>query len=387
MAGTIIKRGDDTYRLFVSIGSDSQGRPVRKTKTVHVKSKREAELELAKFSLECERLRNNSNNDYITVKEFADLFWKEHVEQFTKISTKRGYKTAIYFQIVPRFGEFKLKNLKALDIQKWINNLNDDLLSPKTIKNYFSVLNNMFATAIKWDMVATNPCSKVTIPKQKKTESRYYNEKEVKLLLEALEKVPQEEINYKTAIYIALFGGLRKSEILGLNIEDYNPNRKTIKIVRGRLLAEGIGPYEDNPKSETSIREISIPDMLCAAIDKLIEYHDKMAKFWANKWVDSKALIKGIYGKPMYPQSLQRWFTKFVNSNQLPYITLHGLRHTHTAMMASMTDDITQISRRLGHSQISTTMNIYTHLFKDNDRDLADMISEKYSIIGGKENE
>lgn len=381
MAGTISKRGDGTYRLRVSMGSDTSGRPRRYSKTVHVSSRKEAEKELAKFYLECEKRKGNSFSD-CTVKAFADLWWDEHVSKFTKISTRGSYKSALYYHIVPRFGTVRIIDLKTLMIQQWVNDMSEGGLSPKTIKNYFSVFNSMCEYAIKWDYLEQNPCRKVSLPKRTKHEARYYSESEVRLLIKTLDGVPEYDLDYVTAIYIGLFGGLRKGEILGLNEEDYLKEHRQLRIVRTRMLGRNIGPYEDTPKTETSTRIIAIPKELAAIIDRLMKYHADQKRLWGRKWKDSRALIKGRAGQPMYPQNLQRWFTRLIEKNNLPPLTLHGLRHTHTALLASMTDDIAQISRRLGHSEITTTLNIYTHLFQDNDRTLADGISEK---VMGKE--
>lgn len=386
MAGSITKRGENTYRLQVSCGSDITGKPIRYSKTVHCVSKREAEREMAMFYLECQ-VRKEKPIEDCTVSAFLDIWWKDYVEPFTKTSTRSSYDTAVRVHIKPELGELKIRELKALHIQRWVNKMDKEGLSAKTIKNYFSVINNLCRHAVKWDYIETNPCSKVTLPKRKKKEAKYYTEDEVGDLIMALELEPESEINYVTAVYIALFGGLRKGEILGLNEEDYLSEKGAIRIIRTRMLARGVGPYEDTPKTETSARIVSIPKDISQKIEKLISYNRQEEAHQGNKWIRSDALIKGRFGAPMYPQNLQRWFTRFVKKHNLPYITLHGLRHTHTALLVAMTDDIAQISRRLGHSEITTTLNIYTHIFSKEDRTIADRIEQKFFHDKAKEEE
>ena len=89
----------------------------------------------------------------------------------------------------------------------------------------------------------------------------------------------------------------------------------------------------------------------------------------------------------MYPQNLQRWFTRFITRNDLPPLTLHGLRHTHTALLVSMSEDIAQISRRLGHSEITTTLNTYTHLFKSSDKTLTAEMSKRLFAKDGQDDD
>ena len=383
MAGSITKRGKNAYLLQVSMGSDAEGKPRRFSKTVHTETRKDAEKALAEFYLECEKKKNFDTLD-CTVEEFADIWWEEHVSHFTKISTRSGYKTAIYYHIVPRFGALKIRTLKPLQIQQWINDLKEENLSPKTIKNYFSVLHSLCEYAIKWEYMETNPCGKVTLPKRQKTEASYYSEQDVYRLMKALEQVPQIDMNYKVAIYIALFGGLRKGEILGLNEEDYLRETQELRIVRTRMLGNSIGPYVDTPKTERSARVISIPEEVAVLIDELFRYQADQKNLWGSKWADSKALIKGYSGGAMYPQNLQRWFTRFITRNDLPPLTLHGLRHTHTALLVSMSEDIAQISRRLGHSEITTTLNTYTHLFKNSDKALTAEMSKRIIAKAGQ---
>ena len=375
MAGSIIKRGENTYRLEVCMGSDSRGMARRFTKTVHVKTKKEAQLELAKFYLECEKNKNLNITD-CTVKEFTKIWWSEYVELYTKRSTWRGYKTALCAHIIPDLGDIKLRNLKEIRVQKWVNDMVKTGLSAKTIRNYYSVMYNIAHYALKWGYLNINPCEDIILPKKKKKEAKYYNLNEVKCLLKALESVSDDFLDYKVSIYLALFGGLRKGEILGINENDVLFDSNQIKILRTRMIAPDIGVYEDNPKTETSIRIICLPDEIIDMIKELLKKQAERKNLLGSRWKDSEALIKGLEGGALYPQNLQRWFTKFLQENELPHIGLHGLRHTHTAMLISMTNDITQISKRLGHSETSITLNTYAHLFEDKDKQLAAELSK-----------
>lgn len=377
MTGSITKRGKDTYRLQVSMGTDLEGKARRFTKTVHAPTRKAAEKELAKFYLECEDKRELKNSN-CTLSSFLDIWWEEYVALYTKRSTWRGYSTAVEVHIRPKLGEKKLDKLTALQIQKWVNELSENGLSPKTIRNYVSVLNNVLNHAVKWDYLVQNPCRKVTLPKRKKTEANYYSMDEVTKLLKALSELSDEVLEYKVAIYLGLFAGLRKGEILGINEEDIFVDTNEVQIVRSRMIAPKVGPYEDTPKTEMSYRIVSVPQELIQMIQKLLKLQNKRKQLLGDKWRGSKALLKGLEGGPLYPQNLQRWFSKFLKANGLRHIGLHGLRHTHTAMLASITDDFTQISRRLGHSELSTTMNIYTHLFENQDRKLSADLSKKF---------
>lgn len=378
MAGSIIKRGEHTYRLQVYMGSDLTGKELRYTKTIHVLNKKEAEKELAKFYLECEQ-KKALKITKCSVSEFMKTWWNQYVKLYTKKSTWRGYKTAIDCHINPKLGDIPISKLTLMQIQQWVNSLVEQGLSPKTIKNYYSVLANAMHYAVVWDYILKNPCDNVVIPKQRKSEAKYYTINEVKCLCKALESISDDFLDYKAGIYLALFGGLRKGEILGLNEEDVIFEENKIRIVRNRMIAPGEGVYEDTPKTDSSIRTINLPPEVIDILKNLLEKQNARKKLLGTKWRNSKALLKGREGGPLYPQNLQRWFSKFLEENELPHLGLHGLRHTHTSMLVSMAaGDISQISKRLGHSESSITLNTYTHLFENNDQDIAENLSQNF---------
>ena len=195
------------------------------------------------------------------------------------------------------------------------------------------------------------------------------------MFLLATGMLPPEELRYKVALLIALFGGLRKGEILGLNWSDYDG--RSIKVQRTRLIGRGTGVYETTPKTPGSHRLVTLPQEVCDHINDLRQQQAEQKEALGDQWLESEALIKGDLGAPLYPQVLQRWFARFIEKNDLPPLTLHGLRHTHTSMLASLHLEPKQISERLGHTQMSTTMNIYTHLFRK-DNGVADELSKQF---------
>ena len=173
-----------------------------------------------------------------------------------------------------------------------------------------------------------------------------------------------------------MFGGLRKSEIVGLDWEHLDAAHHTLRIEQTRMIGRSIGVYSDSTQTAKSVRTISIPVELSNMLTALKEQQERTAELLGPEWTDSPAIIKGDFGRPIYPQVLTRWFTRFQKQHGLRYVGLHGLRHTHTSMLAYLNTDKMLISKRLGHSQLSTTLNIYTHLFDEVDNTAAALSSE-----------
>lgn len=376
MTGSKRKRGADSWRLEVTIGTDAQGRPKRYSKTVHCKSEAEADRELAKFYAACSegRIRKQSS---MLVSDLCDAYWDEYATRFLKKSSQRGMRTPIKIWIKPILGKKKCAKLTRQDVQKWVNLLSDNV-SPKTVRNYYSALRQIMRYAVDMDIIDDTPCKNIRLPKKDHKEANYYDLESVKKLLAALDKLPEDELTYKCAVLVLLFGGLRKGEILGLNWADIDFKVSTIHVHRTRQISPYIGVYEDTPKTISSVRYVTLPKQVMKELKSLqIQQRKRQLELG---YIGSDAVLQGVMGQPLYPQVLQRWFTRFIERNGLPHITLHGLRHTHASMLAHMNTDKMQISERLGHSELSTTLNIYTHLFENADRQIADDLEAKYLI-------
>lgn len=376
MPGNITKRGENSYRLRVTIGTDFQGKPIVYSKTVKCKTEAAAKKELAKFYAECESGKVNKSNP-MTISDLADVYITEYVERHLKISARNSVKIAVNKHIKPIIGDKKVTKLKRMDVQQWVNHISDQSLAPKTVRNYYSALAGMMQFAIDMNIVDDTPCKNIRLPKGGKKEMAYYTIDEVKALLRALDSLPSDELVYKVGIYIGLFGGLRKGEILGLNWEDINFETGELFIVRTRMRANGTGVYEDTPKTSKSIRTVSVPMEIIDMLHSLRTEQKKRKLMIGEKYADSPAVLQSALGKPLFPDVFAKWFKRFIEKNDLPPIGLHGLRHTHASMLAGFGEDKVAVSNRLGHAQLSTTLNIYTHLFEQADRRIADTLSEK----------
>ncbi len=390
MPGTKRKRGPDSWQLEVTVGSDFTGKPIRYSKTVHCKSSGAADKELALFYADCVNGKVNKSTP-ITVAELADQWHEEYVLRHLKVSARRGIDPAIKIWIKPLLGNKKVSKVKRLDVQKWVNHLADPQertnkkgekvirqLSPKTVRNYYSALRGMFDFAVDMGIVEDTPCKNIRMPKKDHKEATYFSIEEVSALLEALSALQSDELKFKVAIYLGLFGGLRKGEIMGLNREDIDFERCEVSIRRTRMIKPKEGIYEDTPKTDKSIRTVALPPEVMAEIRRLIGQQKEQKLQLQNQYRESPALLRNDHGDPLYPQVLQRWFTRFLEKNSLPHAGLHSLRHTHASMLVHLGTNEMQVSSRLGHSQLSTTLNIYTHLFEDADKKIAEDLSSNF---------
>lgn len=377
MPGTKRKGKGDAWYFEVTI-TDRSGTKKRFNKTFHGTAK-QAEKELAVFYADCEAGRTIKGTS-MTVEELCNTYRTEYAERYLKRSALRSINTGIN-TILPVLGNKKINKVSRLDVQKFINKMSDKGLSPKTIRNYYSVLSGIMEFGVRINELSDTPCQHIILPKKTATEAKYYDQHEVIDLLAALDALPENELHFKICIYIMLFGGLRKGEVLGLNWEDIDFNERNIQIRRTRQIAPKVGVYEDTPKTLKSNRTVSLPVEIFEMLRQLKAQQLERKLQLQNKYKDSPAVIQNSCGDCLYPHALYKWYVDFCKKNSLKQVGLHGLRHTHASILASMGTDKMQLSRRLGHSQLSTTMNIYTHLFEDTDKSIADDLSTLYMKV------
>lgn len=367
MPGTKRKGKGDAWYFEVTIGTDFSGKPVRYNRTFHGTEK-QAEKALARFYTECEDGKINKG-DTMTMNDLASVYVDEYVSKHLKISNIKNVRPSLHKYILPLLGRKKVTKLTRLEVQKWVNILMEKgELSGKTIKNHYSTLSGMMKFAVRMGIIERSPCHDIDLPKVQKKEAYYYTKEQVSQFLAALENIPDTELRYKAIAYIALFGGLRNGEIMGLNWEDLNGS--TVSIKRTRYIKKG-GIYEDTPKTLKSTRTVSLPQNAIDVLQELKIQQMERQLLLGDKWTDTPAMFKNDFGDALYPNLPAKWLKAFLEKNSLPHITMHGLRHTHTSLLAYLNTNKLDISRRLGHSQLSTTLNIYTHMFEESDKQIA----------------
>ena len=242
----------------------------------------------------------------------------------------------------------------------------DRLLSSNTVRSYHRIISSCLGKAVKWGYIPYNPAVNAELPKMPKHEAAYLDEAEARELLTLLHNEP---IKYRAMITFDLLSGLRRGELLGLRWRDVDFENQTITIVNTLNYAPGAGVYVDTPKNATSARPLKLSP---TAFSMLLEY-----KRWQD---DQRDAFTGDDGAPVFPDSLTKWFSAFVKRSGLPDVHVHSLRHTYASLMIADGTPLVVISRRLGHAQVSTTANIYSHVIASADEKAA-QISEKFADV------
>ena len=375
MAGSIEKRGKNSYRLVCTGGYDLNGKLIKHTKTIHG-TKKDAEIELAKFIAD---VQNGLVIDGKSLKfsEFTDIWKRDYGSKELAPSTYKRYCRMLETRILPYFGHFYINKIKPTDIMQFYDLLSRDTqlvrkksnngkktlkpLSGKTILEHHRLLRAMLHKAIYWQLIVSNPAERVQQKKKKKPKRRYYDDEQCKVLLENLTTLGEDQIKYKVAIILTVFTGVRLGELMGLEWQDVDFKTSIISINRSSQYLADKGVFTKTPKTESSIREVAIPDFVISLLEEYKLWYEEQKSIYGELWTDSDRLFVQADGKPMHPSTISKWFVKYVAQIGLPVINFHGLRHTNATLLISQNIDVAVVAARLGHAQITTTFNFYVH--------------------------
>ena len=252
---------------------------------------------------------------------------------------------------------------------------NERTLSPKTILEHHRLISTVLGQAEKEGLVPFNVAAKATLPKVTKKEVNYFQPEQVAAIRDTLDAEP---LKWKTLTHLLLITGARRGEVLGLkwNAVDFTGNR--IHICNNILYSPDIGVYEDTPKTATSDRWVSLPTETMQLLRQYRAWQNAERLRLGEYYREQGFLFAQDDGKPMHPDSITDWLSKFSRRHDLPHINPHAFRHTMASMLYFSGVDSVSISKRLGHAQVSTTANIYAHVMESADRKNADILADVF---------
>lgn len=370
---TIRKRGN-TYQIRVSTGYDAKHRQVVRTKTwkpAAGMTERQIKTELNRQAVMFEeRCLKGIVSTKVKFEELAERWFEEYAKTNLKKSSVqrlRGTKKRVY----DTFGHIRVDKITRGQVQAFVddlskngkNFLNGKPLSRKTVIHHLNLLSDVFSFAIRNEMIDDNPCRNVVVPKGEKKEKAVYTVEEMKQLFELAEKYGT--LDYRAFLTLAVYGGFRCGEIMGLEWKDIDRENCVISIRRTANYTSTDGSYTDTPKTQKSIRSLKLPESVFEVLDKLYVEQIKRKQQLANKWIDSDRLFVNKFGAPLYKGEPYKWQKKLTTEHGMRFCDIHSLRHFNATILIRSGIEIAAVSSALGHSNISTTANIYCHTLQE----------------------
>lgn len=248
-------------------------------------------------------------------------------------------------------------------------------LSAKTVIEHHRLIHTVLEQAVKEGLIPFNPAGRADLPKMEKKEVNYFQPEEVESIRDALEAEP---LKWKMLVHLFLITGARRGEILGLKWESVDWKSSRIHIVNSILQSVERGVYESTPKTETSIRWITLPGETMQLLRQYRAWQNEERLRLGEYYRDQGYVFARDTGDPMRPDIVTNWLRKFSKRHGLTHINPHAFRHTMASMLYFNGVDSVSISKRLGHAQVSTTANIYAHVMEEADQRNADILADVF---------
>lgn len=362
--GYVKKEGPSWYYV-TDLGTNPLTGARKRKKKRGFKTKREAEKALA--LIEADFLKG-------VYFEQSNVLFKDHLKDWfsTKknninIQTAQTYQSYLKNRIIPYLGQVKLAELTPKLLQSYVNNLVEEGLASSTIKKAYNIIKSSLDFAVDMELISNNPAKKVQLPKEQKKEITVWGVKEVRTFL----KVASHHRWY-IAFHLAITTGMRRGEILGLRWKDVDLE-KGILYVRQTLSKDG-KLFLSGAKTASSIRGIKLSNETISSLKKHKIALSKTKFQYGSSYSDYDLVVCTEDGNPVNPENLKRTYAKLIKDANVPKIRFHDLRHTHATMLLAQGVHAKVISERLGHSNIKTTLDIYSHVLPNMQEEAANQI-------------
>ena len=301
------------------------------------------------------------------ISEWIDE-WLEMYLPNIEETTKVGYKTKINCYVKPALGDIYLQSLRAEHVQKMVNDMLARGLSAKSIRETYNNINASMKKALQLRMIPYNPCEGVVLPKLKRYKAKVYDMKMIHKVLDVAEGT-----DMYLPILLCTMVGLRRDELLALRWKNIDFQNKLLNI-RSNMVRGEKDYVIKSPKTEAGIRDIRIGDEVIAILRKeKAKYATDMFSYGAG-FQNLGFVIRQEDGSPIRPDSMSQKWRRFLESNNLPSIRFHDLRHSNATALIQAGVNPRVVQQRLGHSDVNITLNTYTHVLPEMDMEAAEKL-------------
>jgi integrase len=310
-----------------------------------------------------------------TVGQFLNRWLTDCCEPSVRPSTLRSYRDTVRLHIAPVLGKLPLAKLSPQHVQAFIKSQLAVGLSPRSVQYHHSVLSRALNRAVKWDLVTRNVAKLVAPPRVPRHDIKPFSPEEARRFLDAITG-DREEALYTVAIAL----GLRRGEALGLRWDDVDFDANTVSVRHALQRVTG-GLQLAEPKSDRARRTIAMPGLVAKALrtHRARQLTTRLAA--GSRWQDSGFVFTTSIGTPMDERRVHARFKAALARAGLRAQRFHDLRHACASLLLAQGVHPRGVMEVLGHSQISLTMNTYSHVMPALLRDAADKMD---AILSGR---
>lgn len=367
--GTIRKRADGRWEARIIIGHKKDGSPVYKS--AFAKTQKSALKQLHQL-LDLYRDVDLTEECRMTLGEWVDKWLDEYMIFTVREGTLEGYRLLVEHQIKRFIGDKQLAYLTTADVQKFYNKAKKEgrvkehplyghELSDTMIRKVHMVLHQALDMAVKERLIVRNPTVGTTIPKKTYTEKQVLGDSQLNKFMEAIKQEPY----WYDFFYVEIMTGLRRGEICGIKWSDINFTEGTLSIKRSIGVAKKGKVSIGETKTDAGIRKIVMPPSVASLL------REKQADAICE-WVFPHYMNPS---DPLHPDSAYRKLKTILKSVELPLIRFHDLRHTFATHATQGGVDAKTLAGILGHTDASFTLDTYTHVTSDMQRNASAVVN------------
>jgi integrase len=372
--GTIYERTNGTYAATFTVTGG-------KRKSLYAKTYKEAQEKLKKALYEQQQGTLVTAPQQRVAQYLTD--WLEHTQkQSVRPRTYERYEEIVRLHIIPALGRHKLHQLSAQHVQAFYTQKLEAGLSALTVISFHNLLHKALDTAVKWNLVARNVCNAVSPPRRGRFEVTPLTLEQIQQLLAAVEG------HRLAALFkLALATGMRRGELLGLKWQDIDFAKGTVQVRRvlSRIPSRlpGKGYAEAEPKTQTSRRTIIVAPFALNALKEHRECQlDERERVGAS-WQEHDFVFCTPLGTHLNPtRDMLDLLKAFLKQAGLPGIRFHDLRHSSATLLLGLGVHPKVVQEILGHSQISMTLDIYSHVLPSMHQDAMARLNAAIALDG-----
>lgn len=379
---TIEKRGN-SYRITTCCGYDITGKQIRRRMTYKPEpnmTAKQIEKEVQRQAVLFEEQCNNGTvaaDGRMKLADFVPIYLENAKHRLSPVVYEK-YSRMLDICIIPMLGHMKLKDIKPIHIQKFVNALEErethidgtgGKLSSSTVRRYYTMVQSVLHSAYKLGIIGVNPADsdRITLPKVEEQTTEIFTDDELAKLLNCLEGEP---LQYKLLIHLALNTGCRRGELVGLKWGDIDYNTGILTVSRSNYKLTGDTEIKSKATKTGKSRAIMLPPYCIAMLRRFRAEQAQTQLLLGDRWQGDNWIFTQADGKPMYPTTPTQWFSKFLKRNGLEHKKFHALRHTSATLLLSNGTNIKNVASRLGHAQLKTT-NRYVHAVEQAEKEAA----------------
>lgn len=296
--------------------------------------------------------------------------WLEQVYKPTvRLTTFNMYRSVVHHHLIPAFGHIPVQKLAADKIQAYYAQKLKEGLAPSTINLIHAPLRKALENAVKWGLVSRNVAKLVTLPRVEQYEAKVLTVEQAHKLIEVACGSRMEGL-----LIVALTTGLRRGELLALRWSDIDLEKGTLYVRHTMSRIPGYGYVEGEPKTKSSKRMIMLPAVAIEALKKHREYQEQERVKAGEKWQEQGIVFSNRYGDFINPEAVLDALHRLLKEAGLPRMRFHDLRHSAATISLVAGVHLKVVQERLGHSRISTTMDIYSHVLPSMQQEAVDKI-------------